>query len=279
VIELIALYLDHSKSKHAEATYRFYRDHLDSFQETIKGLKISALKPFHVTRWIAKRYTETDNANTIHGAMRSVQRVCNWARKEGLISTSPLESLVKPQPTPRDVYLSPEQFNKVVAAIKDKAFMDVVNTMRDTGCRPQEIRTVEARHFDKEARCWVFPKEESKGGRESRVVLLNDRAFATCQRLALKYPDGPLFRNKDGNPWKKNAFNCRCKRLTDKLGFPVCPYAIRHTFATDAIVKGVDLISIAQLMGHKNLEMLSRTYQHVQKRSDHLREALTKITA
>jgi integrase len=166
----------------------------------------------------------------------------------------------------------------LVAAIKDDCFLEFVVTMRETGCRPKEIRDVEARHFDKDARCWTFPREEAKGKREPRVVLLNDRAFEICQRRALKYPSGPLFRNEDGNPWTKDALVCRCKRLTKKLGFHVCPYAIRHTFATDAIIRGVDLVTIAQLMGHRDLEMLQRIYQHVKKRGDHLREALKKAT-
>jgi site-specific recombinase XerD len=38
-----------------------------------------------------------------------------------------------------------------------------------------------------------------------------------------------------------------------KVGFNICPYAIRHTFATDVIVRGVDLQTIATLMGHVDL--------------------------
>jgi integrase len=278
VIELIAEFLDRCQRKSRPSTYEWYRKHLHSFANYIGGLRVSSIKPLHVTRWIDQRYPNTSNGSTINGAMRSVQRVFNWARKEGLLKTSPLEGLEKPRPTRRDVYLTPEQYKAVVAAIKDRGFLDVVVTMRETGCRPQEVRAVEARHFDPKSRCWVFPKEEAKGGREARVVLLNDRAFEITQRLALKYPQGPIFRNRDGKPWTRNALHCRAYRLTRKLKFHVCPYAIRHTFATDAIVRGVDLVTIAQLMGHKKLDMLTEIYQHVQKRSDHLHEALRRAT-
>jgi len=122
----------------------------------------------------------------------------------------------------------------------------------------------------------VFPADESKGQREPRVVQLTDRAFEICQRLALKHPEGPLFRNSEGRPWTRYSLHCRFSRLSKKLGFPVCAYAIRHTFATDAITRGVDLVTISLLMGHADLKMLSRVYQHVQKRSGHMRAALKR---
>jgi integrase len=279
VLELIAEYLNFSEREHAAATHRWYKNHLLSFGTSIGKLQVQSLKPFHVERWIADRYPNTKNGSTISSAMRTVQRVFNWAVQSGRLEKSPLRTLKRPAATSRDVYLMPDQYKAMLAAIpQDDAFRDFVTVMRETGCRPQEARRVEARHFDREGRCWTFPKEEAKGGREARVVLLNDRAFEITQRLALKYPEGPLFRNQRGNPWKKVALLNRCHRLREKLHFHICPYAIRHTFATDAIVRGVDLVTIAQLMGHKNLEMLQRIYQHVRKRSDHLREGLRKAT-
>ena len=89
---------------------------------------------------------------------------------------------------------------------------------------------------------------------------------------------GPLFRNHRGRPWTKDALGHRCRALAKKLGFHICPYAIRHTFATDAIIRGVDVVTISELMGHRNLNCLSRIYQHVKKRSDFLRDALKKAT-
>ena len=59
-----------------------------------------------------------------------------------------------------------------------------------------------------------------------------------------------------------------------KLGFRVTPYMIRHTFATRKILEGVDLVTIATLMGHVDLKMLMKTYQHIRRRGEHLRKAL-----
>jgi len=87
-----------------------------------------------------------------------------------------------------------------------------------------------------------------------------------------------LFRNSRGNAWTSDALNCSCNRYRKRLGFQVFPYIFRHTFATDAIVRGVDLMTIATLMGHKDLTMLTRIYQHLNLKCDHLKDAMRQIT-
>jgi site-specific recombinase XerD len=47
---------------------------------------------------------------------------------------------------------------------------------------------------------------------------------------------------------------------------------IRHTWATEALENGVDLITV--ITGHEDLTQLMKTYQHIEKKRDHLRKAL-----
>jgi integrase len=279
VADLFDRYLAWCQGERAESTYQVRRRILSSIVKYIGSLRLSALKPHHVTCWIAESYPESGPTYR-HHLIRTVKGALKWAVDEGYIDRSPLRSIKLPTPRSRDVYITPEQWDKLVAKVAkardDGCLLDYITILHETGCRPLEARTVEARHFDRDSRCWVFPADESKGRREPRVVRLTDRAFAICQRLALSHPTGPLFRNRDGKPWTRFSLHNRFYYLSRKLGFRVCAYAIRHTFATDAIIRGVDLVSIAMLMGHTDLKMLSRVYQHVQKRSDHLQAALRK---
>jgi hypothetical protein len=61
----------------------------------------------------------------------------------------------------RETYLSPEDYDQLLVAIKSPQFRDVVQTLRHTGCRPQEMRLVEARWFHGEQRYWQFPDDET----------------------------------------------------------------------------------------------------------------------
>jgi integrase len=297
VVDLAQRFLDHHKSNSKPATVAFYFRALDSFTQYVGScLKVSELKPYHVQQWIDREHSTVKRAEKVgdgyvthdtgkptgngyrRNLIRAVKACFRWAEDQEYIDRSPLRKVKMPPARPRgdEAYLMPEQWGKLIGAVKDQPLHDLLTVMKETGCRPQEVRTVEARHFDREGCCWVFPKEEPKGQHEQRVVHLTDRAFAICQRLALKYPRGPIFRNRDGNPWTTQGLDYRCYRLRKKLGFPITPYSVRHTFATDAILRGVDLQTIATLMGHCDLTMLSRIYQHVRKRSDHLKAALRK---
>lgn len=210
--------------------------------------------------------------------MRAIQRGVNWAVEMGHIDKSPIAKVKKPTPVRREAYLWPKQYQQVLSLIRDEAFRDYVEILRHTGCRPKEARIVEARHCLWEDRCWVLPTNLAKGKMEPRTVLLSNRALEICRRRAELFPEGPMFRNLLGTPWTSNAITDRFRRLNAKLDFHVTAYAIRHTFATDAILRGVDLVTIAKLMGHKNLKMLTEVYEHVSKRQDYLRKGLDQAT-
>ena len=155
----------------------------------------------------------------------------------------------------------------------------MLTTLKETGCRPEEVRAVESRHFDRTGRCWMFPRAESKGKKRSRIVHLTDKAYEICERLARKQLPGLSSVIARITDRLAMSLDTRCNRLAKKLGFRVTPYSVRHTFATDAILKGVDLQTIATIMGHVDLRMLSRIYQHISRRSDFIKEGLRKATA
>jgi integrase len=277
VVELLDRFLDHHSKNSAPATYQFYARPVNLFARYIgPKLRLVDLKASHVYNWIDTLPPASDNYR--RNQIRGVKAAFRWAEKRELIDRSPIRNVTMPPARPRDVYLMSEQWKKLIAEVSKSrdggCLLDILTAMKETGCRPQEARRVEARHLDDKA--WVFPAHESKGKREPRVVLLTDNVFAICQRLALKHLEGPLFRTSAGHPWTRRALSHRLYRLSKRLGFRACPYAIRHTFCTDAIERGVDLQTIATLMGHADLNMLSKVYQHIRKRSEHLRAGLKK---
>jgi integrase len=292
---LLDHFLEYHKSNSAPATFQFYATGLNSFARYIgPKLRLVNLKPFHVYDWIDRNHRTVKRAtprgiidtgkptsdNYRRNLIRAVKAAFRWAERREYIERSPIRHVELPPARPRDVYLTPEQWNKLVEAVSKSqdggCLLEIITAMKETGCRPIEARRVEAHHFDRDDRCWIFPVDESKGQQEKRVVLLTDKVFEICQRLALKHPEGPLFRTSAGHPWTRRTLSYRLYQLRKRLGFHVCPYAIRHTFATDAIIRGVDLQTIATLMGHVDLKMLSRIYQHLNRRSDHLRAGLRK---
>jgi len=273
VAEVVGLYLDWVERNKAAATFAWYSHYLKSFSAFVGDLKLGALKPFHVTRW---RETHGWEGNTGNASVRTVTACFNWAAKGGYLAANPVAGVEKPAPVAREWCLEPGQWEKLLAA-SDGPFRDLLLFMRLTGCRPQEARAIESRHVVGES--IVFPRAESKGKRRQRVIPLNDQALAIVRRLALKSPDGPIFRNDDGAAWTKDALVCRFSRLSRKLGFTVTAYGLRHFFITEAIKAGLDPITLSRIVGHADLKMIQQRYAHVELCGDHMRAAAERAVA
>ena len=77
---------------------------------------------------------------------------------------------------------------------------------------------------------------------------------------------------------------CEAKRkLIERKAKQVAPryslYALRHSWATNALKRGIDPLTVALLMGHKDPSMLARVYQHLSHSPDHMREQARKATS
>jgi len=272
VSDLIADFMDWCEKHRSPGTYGWYRFFLISFVDSLGTMKLSVLKPHHVTRWLEQRKF---TGNTGNGAVRAVTGCFNWAVRQGKLKENPIKGADRPAASPRESYIAPDQFKRLMASIKQSdPFYDFLMFLRLTGCRPQEARTAEARHFDGQS--IVFPRVESKGKRRQRVIPLNDQALAIVRRLVLKSPSGPIFRNQRGNPWAKNSLNCRFRRLTRKLNFHCHAYALRSTYITDALIAGLDPVTLSRIVGHASLAMIQTIYAKVEMRADHMKAAAEK---
>jgi integrase len=257
---LVRLFLDHYKN---EGTRNFYRDNLKPFLSL--GLTSAArLKPHHLTR-LLNGY----EGNYKHNIAKAVKVCFNWLKEQGHIDASPFVSVK----TPPEIYRGDEAYvcdarEKIELASAD--LRDILTIMLCTGCRPQEARAIEAKHYQN--RAVIFAKKDSKGNVVQRVVRLPKFGQDILERQIEKYHSGPVLRcgNK---PWTKQDLCKACK----PLGFTA--YHLRHTFATNAAIKDINIAKIADLMGHSGLKTLMKIYQHVNRCSDDLQEAVERINA
>lgn len=264
-------------AQRSERTYAGHKYHLERFVKTLPSpaeFPALGLKPGHVEAWLAAHpaWGPTYRRN----AVASVKQAFAWAAAEGLVPSSPVARLKRPQPARRDMTLTPDGFGKLLAAAIDSRHRDLLVLLWETGMRPQEARAVEARHYDPARARLAFPPEEAKGKRRWRVVLLTDAAAGIVGRLAAERPAGPLLRNARGEPWTAFAVANLFRRLGKRAGVSGSSYQARHNFATRLIKAGASVATVAGLMGHADPTMTLRVYQHVADDEAHLRAALTR---
>ena len=63
-----------------------------------------------------------------------------------------------------------EEWKEIRALVRDQAFGDLLDLTWETGCRPLEARTMEAKHINMDAGFVVFPPSQAKGERTERVI-------------------------------------------------------------------------------------------------------------
>jgi integrase len=279
VAAICDLFLDWCQKHNAPRTYEWYRDFLQDFCDHLGKMPVADLKPFHVTRWL-DRHPDWRSARRC--AVVAAKRALNWAVDEGLIAASPVKKLRKPPVRSRERVLTAEERRQIFENYReDDPFRDFLLAMQETGARPGEITTVTGADVDFAAGVWVLRQHKTarKTGKP-RVIILTPAMVELTARLAAKHPEGPLFRNEDGNPWTRNAIRCRFRRIRTKLGLGsnLVAYLYRHTFTTDALEHGAGIADVCELLGHTTTDMVMRHYQHLREKREHLRQAAIKAT-
>jgi integrase len=269
--EVSQVYLDWILDNRAKGTYVHRKYYLEQFIKHVgRTLKIADLKKHQMTKWTNR---DSWNSTTRNDAIKAVQRMLNWAVDEGYISDNPIARIKKPKRLNREIVYTTSQW----AQIKKHAngtLAPFLDFLWMTGCRPKEARILESRHVHDDL--IIYPPDESKGEKDARVIFMTTKAKAIVGPLLEMYPSGVLFRNSQGNPWTKDSIKDRLTRIRDKVGFRVIAYGARHSYATNALIKSVDIVSLATLMGHRDTRMIASVYAHLSKNTDFLRAQANK---
>ena len=278
--EVFDKYLDWCEKHREPRTYEWYRDHIQSFCDHTKDVvrkSAADLKPFHVVEWAD---THTDwGAAYRRGAIIAIQRPFNWAEKLGYISASPVKYIEKPKPSRRENAVTSDDWKKIRAHYPaGDPFLLLLEFSWESGCRPQESKRIEARHVDLLRLRVVFPPDEAKGKKRTRVIHLTEPASLILAVLVREQTTGPLFLNEDGKPWTAQAMSCRFGRLKKHLGVKFAAYDFRHGFCERLLESGADHLTVAELLGHADGKMVATVYSHLHTADRHLRETLKKAS-
>lgn len=281
--DLAELFLDDvtkriSLGEMKQASYDWYLRFLDDFALCFTGTAM-ALTPSHVTSWLAKHLAWSPA--TQRGAIVAVKAVLGWAIKNRHLRENPLVNLKRPDGGRREICASVAELS-AITSVTDTAFAAFVLAVREIGARPGEVRTVEARQFDEKAGTWTFaPAECIKRSKRHRVFYLTPPMIVLSKALVELNPIGPMFRNRRGKPWTKNAVVCRMRRLRAKGVIPpgTVAYSFRHGYATDALSKGVTTAEVAQLLGHRDTRMVDEFYGHLDQRAEQMKAAARRAVS
>ena len=273
VASLLEAFLDWSHNHQSPETYRGYCFYLQKFDEFNGDLKLRVLRVNQVTQWLDSRPW---NDTTRYNAIRSVVRALNWAVEQQLVAENPLKGMSRPRPLSRSRGLDRREFLAILRGA-NRAFRALLIGLRQTGARPCELRHLT---WDQAADDRLIIRDHKTVGkvRKARIIPLTPRMKRLLARLRKDSCSDYVFVNTRGKPWTSDAVHRQMRRLRTKLNLAedICTYMIRHTFGTEGIVKGTDVITLAKIMGHEDATMLHKNYAHVERLPDHMMEAMER---
>lgn len=267
-------YLDKIKNYSDKTSISYYND-LVEYNEFLGNNFINILDIDYdvVTKYMKYLYERKINKNSISRKLSSIRGFYNYLVKEGIISNNYFKDVSNPK---KELYLPKflknEEIDKIFSICSYDNKIDqrdslIIELLYATGIRVSELVNIKISDIDFECRTI---KILGKGSKE-RIVIYNNH---TKEALDIylndgyhefnKLSSGYLILNKNGNKLSERYIRDIVNKLVRKAGLDIkiSPHTVRHTFATDMLEGGSDLMTVKELLGHESLNTTS-IYTHV----------------
>lgn len=225
-----------------------------------------AITPMLVEKYKISRSRGVSPA-TVNRELACLKHMFNKAIEWGKTENNPVRKVkLFKENNKRLRYLEKEEIKKLLDSCSDH-LKPIVTVALFTGMRRGEILNLKWHDIDFQR--GIIYILDSKNN-EKREIPMNEVVKKTLVGVR-KHPDSSyIFCNKDGRPYGdvKRSFLTALKKA-GILDFRF--HDLRHTFASQLVMAGVDLNTVRELMGHKSLEMTLR-YSHLS--PDHKRRAV-----
>lgn len=262
-------------SKAHKRSYETDRIHMETMLTRFRDSGVGSITPTEIERYLTQTAKERDWAPaTVNRHRALLSLVFRIATENNKVERNPVR-LVKPRAVSntRVRWLADGEETRLRATIEAdcKEHMPELDLALNTGLRRSEMYGLTWENVNL-ARC-VLTIPRSKNG-EMRHVPLNSAALSALAELKKRGDGtGAVIRNKDREPltgprhWFEPAI---LKAKIPSFSW----HCLRHTFASRLVMAGVDLRTVQELMGHKQICMTVR-YAHLS--PDHTLAAVQRL--
>jgi integrase len=258
-------------SGNCKALKRFFRSKwLDEItQGMVENFKTTRIQE---KRW-GKRKDRVVSGVTVNRALSTLRLTYNYAERCGYQVTNPVKHITFFREVGRTRIISPDE-EKAYLATSRQPLRDIARVMLDTGMRPEEVFRIETVNVDFAQRTILNPFGKTTAAR--RKLTMTEDVWAILKERAISSKSPYIFTSPD-NPEKpigsvRKAHDAAIRRAKIVPGFRL--YDLRHTYASRAVMAGVDLPTLAALLGHTSVQM---TMRYVHPAEEHKREATAKL--
>ena len=267
-------YLEKIK-KYSDKTTESYKNDLIEYNEFLGNNFTSILEVDKevVNKYLKYLYERDLNKNSICRMLSSVRGLYNYLVREEIIDSNIFSSISNPKKEmflPK--FLSDKEMDKIFEVSTDNNSMEqrdalIIELLYATGLRVSELVNIKIKDIDMNNKTI---KVLGKGSKE-RIVLYNNHTKDALNKYLNdgyhelnKKNNNYLILNKNGDKLSDRYVRNIINKLVRKAGLniKISPHTIRHTFATDMLEEGADLVTVKELLGHESLNTTS-IYTHI----------------
>ena len=257
------------KATHQEHP-RTHRRHHVSTQPLLRfftGWQLTEIDAGSVEQYKQSRITQTSAVTgrklrpaTVNRELAALRAMFNLAIKHGLMKTNPVRGLrFLPENNEQTRVLSFAEESRYLTAANER-LREVATLILSTGMRPEEVYRLRREDVHLAEGYVHIPYGKTRAAR--RNIPLNRDARTVLARALDRLGSVYVLSSKlDPNRPMGTIANTH-GRTVKGVGVPWFRlYDLRHTFATRAVQSGMDLPTLARILGHSKLNMVLR-YAH-----------------
>ena len=276
-MKYIDKYLEYLKveRKYSNKTILSYKDDLIEYNEFLGNnfTNILNIDMNIVNNYMKYLYDRKITKSSISRKLSSIRGLYNYLVREDIIKENHFNKIQNPK---RELYLpkflKDEELDKIFSVCNSNNPTEerdtlIIELLYATGVRVSELVNIKIKDINREEK---LIKVLGKGNKERMVIYNNHtkKALDTYLKDGYNYYNKKsseyLILNKNGNKlserYIREIINKKVSQAS--LDIKISPHTLRHTFATDILENGADLMTVKELLGHESLNTTS-IYTHI----------------
>lgn len=216
-------------------------------------------------------YDKKISNKSISRHLSSLRTYYDFLKKENIVTENIFKNVKNPKiekTIPN--FISHDKLNEIFTSFNDSN-LDirnrlVIELLYATGLRVGELVNIKIKDIDFGAQSI---KVLGKGSKERYVFYNNTtkevlKKYLVVRKKLQKKENDYLLLNDKGTPIKEASVRKIIQTTLMKCGIKskITPHTFRHTFATDLLNQGLDLVNVKELLGHASLNTTS-IYTHI----------------
>jgi integrase len=280
--DYVLLFLAWSKQQHRPATWALHKANCDALLRHFKGKWLDGITPgmvedFKFARLRDVRRNAHDGSTisnaTVNRALTTLKLLFHHAERCGLAVGSPTQGVALLEEAGRMRVITFEEELAYFQAAS-QPLRDIARVILETGMRPEEVYRMEVADLNFDRRTIFNPRGKTKAAR--RTLPMTQEIWELLKRRAIAARGKYIFPSATDPNRHIGCVRKARDRAVARAGIkePFRLYDLRHTYATRAVMAGVDLPTLAALLGHTSIQMTTR---YVHPAEEHKREAVAKL--